>query len=196
MACSRRLTPDEVYAYAIKYNAPDPYLAVAQAEVESGFCVDAVSFAGACGIMQFLPTTASETAGSPVTCETLFNPAISIALYSRHIRYLLSLTGGSKEDALAAYVAGPGILSRKGNYPGDVKNYIERVMSKYAKYTGKSFSVTNQQQTGTTQTFPKFRFNLDFRFPTIPKNIMTDVLVIGFIVIMILIAYKTSFKGA
>lgn len=107
----------------------DASLLAAVASTESNFNPGAVSPAGAQGLMQFMPATASGLGVSPL------DPASAV---DGAARYLKSLTGqfGSTELALAAYNAGPGTVSRYGGIPPfpETQNYVRTVMSKAESY--------------------------------------------------------------
>jgi hypothetical protein len=107
----------------------DPSLLAAVASQESGFNSQAVSPAGAQGLMQFMPSTAK---GLGVNA---FDPASSI---DGAARYLSSLTQqfGSTSLALAAYNAGPGAVRQYGGIPpySETQNYVSSVLSKAEAY--------------------------------------------------------------
>jgi peptidoglycan DL-endopeptidase CwlO len=107
----------------------DPSLLAAVASQESGFNSQAVSPAGAQGLMQFMPSTAK---GLGVNT---FDPASSI---DGAARYLSSLTQqfGSTPLALAAYNAGPGAVRQYGGIPPytETQNYVRSVLSKAEAY--------------------------------------------------------------
>ena len=106
-----------------------PSLLAAVASQESGFNTQAVSAAGAQGLMQFMPSTAK---GLGVNA---FDPASAI---DGAARYLSSLTQefGSTPLALAAYNAGPGTVRQYGGIPpySETQNYVRAVMSKAEAY--------------------------------------------------------------
>jgi peptidoglycan DL-endopeptidase CwlO len=108
----------------------DPSLLAAMASQESGFDSQAVSGAGAQGLMQFMPATAAGLGVNPL------DPASAI---DGAARYLSSLKNqfGSTELALAAYNAGPGAVSRYGDVPpyAETQNYVRAVMAKAQAYT-------------------------------------------------------------
>jgi soluble lytic murein transglycosylase len=102
------------YTEAIAPNAReqglDPYLVSALINVESGFNPDAVSSAGAVGLMQLLPDTAAQVARDAklqerVTAETLKRPGTNLRVGTRHLRSLIDEYRDA-EVALAAYNAG------------------------------------------------------------------------------------------
>lgn len=102
----------------------DPGLLAAVAKNESGFNVGAVSPAGAQGIMQFMPATATQMGVDP------FDPASAIDGAARYLRQLQDQFG-SVELALAAYNAGPGNVSKYGGVPPftETQNYVTKVMN-------------------------------------------------------------------
>ncbi len=102
----------------------DPGLLSAVAKNESGFNPGAVSPAGAQGIMQFMPATATQFGVDP------FDPASAIDGAARYLRQLQDQFG-SVELALAAYNAGPGNVSKYGGVPPftETRNYVTKVMA-------------------------------------------------------------------
>jgi len=78
------------------------------ARQESRFTPGVSSGAGAVGLMQLLPTTASELAGRPISAEALKEPALNTDLGSRYLRQLLDQSKGNPFLAVASYNAGPG----------------------------------------------------------------------------------------
>ncbi len=99
---------------------------------ESLYRVDAVSSAGARGLMQLTPDTARRTArtlkrASPAVTD-LFNPAINTALGAAHFRELLDRFDGQVPVALAGYNAGPNAATRwlpSGKLDADI--WIENI---------------------------------------------------------------------
>ncbi len=83
---------------------------------ESLYRADAVSSAGARGLLQMLPDTARRTARAwkrpKPTVEALFDPNVSVVLGAAQLRTLLDRFGGQTVAALAAYNAGPNAAAR------------------------------------------------------------------------------------
>ncbi len=98
----------------------------AVARQESQFAENAISHAGARGIMQFMPATAREEArraGVPFSAAALIDdPDYSMRLGSNHIERLLATYNGSYPLAIAAYNAGPGNVNRWLRENGDPRN--------------------------------------------------------------------------
>ena len=90
----------------------DPSLAFAHALQESQFRTDAVSPAGARGLMQVRPGTAGDMArarGEPFTAASLSQPQINIEYGQSYLEYLRDYpgTGGLLPKVIASYNAGP-----------------------------------------------------------------------------------------
>ena len=92
----------------------DPYLVAAVINTESNWDEDAESSAGAIGLMQVMPETASNMAdwelvdSSVYDPEDLTNPATNIEYGCAVLGYLLEYYSGSSDKAIAAYNAGMG----------------------------------------------------------------------------------------
>ena len=102
----------------------DPDLLAAVAEVESGFDPNAVSHAGAGGLMQFMPATAEEMG------VDRFEPASAIDGAARYLARDLARFGDLRL-AIAAYNAGPGAVAEYGGVPPfpETQHYVDKVLS-------------------------------------------------------------------
>jgi len=96
----------------------DPALLYALALQESRFDTEAISPAGARGLMQMMPATASYVARDPSlagdNARRLHDPAFSLELGQRYVHYLArhDAVEGNLIRLLAAYNAGPGNLAK------------------------------------------------------------------------------------
>ncbi len=119
-------------------HAPEPALVHAIIRQESGFDREAVSRAGARGLMQLMPATAKETARS-VGLEydigaLLANPSYNVTLGRAYLAAMVERFGGHYVLAIAAYNAGPHRvnqwISRNGHPAApdvDVIDWIEKI---------------------------------------------------------------------
>jgi hypothetical protein len=119
----------DLFSRAASRYGVDASVLAAMANQESGFNSQAVSPAGAQGLMQFMPSTAAGLGVNPLDPNSAIDGAA---------RYLSTLTKqfGSTDVALAAYNAGPGTVSRYGGIPpySETQNYVRNVMSKAEAY--------------------------------------------------------------
>lgn len=103
-----------------------PILVVAVIAVESSFRHDAVSSAGAQGLMQLMPRTAASVAewtGDAWVGDS-FDPVVNVRLGIAYLAHLLDLYSGDTQKALTAYHRGPAnvtaILRSHGSLPAHV----------------------------------------------------------------------------
>ncbi len=110
---------------AASRNGLDPAVLHGLIEQESGFDPNATSSAGASGLTQLMPGTASSLGVANPT-----NPAESIEGGARYLGQLMTQFGGNTEDALAAYNAGPGAVQQYGGIPpyAETQSYVSNVL--------------------------------------------------------------------
>ena len=88
----------------------DLALLLAVAKQESRFSPSVRSGAGASGLLQLMPATASELAGEALDHQALSDPGRNGALGAAYLKQLLSGAGGNLFQAIASYNAGPGAV--------------------------------------------------------------------------------------
>ena len=127
------------------------------ARQESQFAENAISHAGASGLMQLMPGTAREQSGmlgmSYRQSDLINNPAYNVQLGNAYFARMMDYFSGSYPLAIAAYNAGPGNVNKWLRANGDprngsidwltwieripifeTKNYVQRVIENAAVY--------------------------------------------------------------
>ncbi|MBX2836315.1 MAG: lytic transglycosylase domain-containing protein [Gammaproteobacteria bacterium] len=101
------------------------------ARTESCFDSQAISRAGAEGVMQLMPTTAAS-----LGVTNAFHSDQNIRAGALYFSKMLKKFNGELPLALAAYNAGPGAVDRYDGIPPfpETKLYIKRVLDQYQKY--------------------------------------------------------------
>jgi len=125
---------DKIYNSVDKYSSKygvDRNLILAIIKQESNFNPNAISSAGAKGLMQLMDFN-SEAYGveNPYDIDENINAGV------KHIKSYLNMYNGNVEMALMAYNAGPGTMARRGvNSPSDLykmpeetQNYVPKIM--------------------------------------------------------------------
>lgn len=126
----------------VEHSGLEPALVYAVIKAESGFREDAVSRAGAVGLMQLLPSTAEficRKSGREFSAERLREGAYNVELGCLYLGYLLERFP-AEETALAAYNAGEGTVEewlRSPRYSPDGAALIEIPYPETAAYVKK-----------------------------------------------------------
>lgn len=148
------LYPVKYEAYISQYaeaNDLSPAYVAAVILAESSYNPEAVSYAGARGLMQLMPETARDIAGwldEEYDWDGLFDPETNIRYGSRYLGYLMRRYDGDMRCASSAYHQGPGTVDRWLSDPqysedgqtlaviaSDVTStYVGRVLKYYEKY--------------------------------------------------------------
>ena len=143
----------QIVSRAARMSRVDASLVIALARQESAFNPEAISHAGAMGLLQVMPDTANEVMGFAAGSEEskqldILNPKTNAELGAVYLSRMLRRNDGQVEYALASYNAGPAAVqrwrSRLGAVPIDVfveeipysetRDYVRRVLSWQQKY--------------------------------------------------------------
>ena len=100
----------QAFGRAAAANGLDEDLLLAVARQESRFTPAVSSAVGAVGLLQLMPETAAELAGTPQTTTALQDPAHNATLGARYLRQLLQHWQGNPVLTVASYNAGPGAV--------------------------------------------------------------------------------------
>ncbi|MCX2865583.1 lytic transglycosylase domain-containing protein [Paucibacter sp. PLA-PC-4] len=117
----------------------DAALIRAIVQVESGFNANAISPAGAIGLMQVLPTTAAWL-GVANPKQSLMEPATNLYAGAHYLRRLIDLFPGRLDLAVAAYNAGQGAVLRHRGVPPypETRRYVRAVLDRYERLRSES----------------------------------------------------------
>jgi soluble lytic murein transglycosylase-like protein len=131
-----QLPPEYAYEGLIQEAADryslSPALVRAVIRTESAFDPQAVSSAGAEGLMQLMPALADE-----LGVVDSFDPRENIMAGTRYLSALLGDHGGNLELALASYNAGPGAVERYGGVPpfAETQQYVRTIVGLLGRAT-------------------------------------------------------------
>jgi soluble lytic murein transglycosylase-like protein len=121
---------DEIAAAAKEYGV-DPALLRAVIHAESSFNPNAVSLAGAQGLMQLMPDTANE-----LGVDNPFDSSQNIRGGAHYLAELLKQFNNDERLATAAYNAGPQNVQKYNGVPpfDETRVYVERVATLHQRY--------------------------------------------------------------
>lgn len=124
----------------------DPSLVLAVIQNESGWNPNAVSGAGAGGLMQLMPGTATDMG---ITPQDRFDPTKAIPAGVGYLKQQLDRFG-TPQLALAAYNAGPGAVQKAGGVPNipETQNYVAKNMATMQQDGTRIFEVPGNSQQG------------------------------------------------
>ena len=109
------------------YQLPEAFIR-AVVLVESNFFPDAISDAGAMGLMQLMPGTALN-----MGVQNAFDPRQNVLGGTRYLRMLANRFSGDLVLTIAAYNAGEGAIDRYHGVPPymETRRYVKRVLHHY-----------------------------------------------------------------
>lgn len=124
-----------IRTYARRYGVEEA-LIHSVVKQESCFNEKAHSRAGAIGLMQLMPATASY-----LKVKDPWNPEQNIHGGVKYLSKMLKRFKGNKKFALAAYNAGPGKVIKYGGIPPykETRHYVKKIMADYSKSKGRIF---------------------------------------------------------
>lgn len=130
---------DDIFKEAASKYGVSENLLKAVAKAESGFNANAVSSAGAIGIMQLMPSTAAS-----LGVTDPYDAAQNIMGGAKLLSRLLKKYNGDTSLALAAYNAGSGNVDKYGGIPPfkETQNYVSKVLAYLDGYGGNSSATT------------------------------------------------------
>jgi soluble lytic murein transglycosylase-like protein len=122
---------DAAIEQAAQRNGVDPAVLHGLIQQESGFDPNSQSSAGASGLTQLMPGTASS-----LGVANPLDPAESIEGGARYLGQLMKEFAGNTTEALAAYNAGPGAVTQYGGVPpyAETQSYVTKVLGYAESY--------------------------------------------------------------
>ena len=126
----------EAFAAAAERHGVELALVKAVVAAESAYDPQAVSRAGARGLMQVMPATAADYGVADQ--ERLFDPETNLDTGTRHLKRLLAKYKNDYGRAIMAYNAGEGVVDRTGSMVtyAETLSYTEAVIRHYRRQGG------------------------------------------------------------
>lgn len=124
---------NKIIYYADQWGIPRE-IAIWQLWQENGYKTSGCSWAGACGIAQFMPATARQYGVNVYDIDSSLNG------WGKYMSRLLDMFGGDIRLALAGYNGGEGRLQQRGNnisrMPAETRNYVAIITSRANQTSG------------------------------------------------------------
>lgn len=142
---------DDIFREAAETYQVPVNLLMAVGKAESGFNPNAVSPAGAQGVMQLMPATAAS-----LGVTDPFDARSNIMGGAKYLGQMLSQYNGNIELALAAYNAGSGNVAKYGGVPPftETRNYIQRIKEYMGTDLTTGKTVTSRKDLGSSNEDP------------------------------------------
>jgi soluble lytic murein transglycosylase len=124
-------TYDDIIREASLHHGMQFELIKAMIHAESAFNPNAISQAGAIGLMQIMPNNLNDFGISDP-----FDPRDNIMGGTRYLKQLMKKYNSDLSLSLAAYNAGPGAVDKYQDIPPfpETKDYVEKVLTYYSFY--------------------------------------------------------------
>ncbi len=128
---NRISTYDDIIREASLHHGLQFELIKAIVHAESSFNPNAISRAGAIGLMQIMPENLNAFG-----INDPFDPRDNVMGGTRYLKQLMKKYNSDLSLSLAAYNAGPGAVDKYNDIPPypETKNYVEKVLKYYALY--------------------------------------------------------------
>jgi Transglycosylase SLT domain len=157
------VTVNELVASIARRHDVEPSLVDSVIRVESNYNPNAVSSAGAMGLMQLIPSTARRFG-----VNNTFHPEQNIEGGVRYLKYLMQLYNGDERLALAAYNAGEGAVAKYKGIPPypETQNYVYQV--------GKKLGQSREAEKKAKALRPQPQAKPEVQVPVIEKTVAAD----------------------